>query len=75
MARTLVAGELIEADGPPLRVEPVRVDLRFKTRRGLTVHVLDHDGRRTGRSVPVTDGVVQLNGTQTQAVYYEVTAP
>jgi len=71
-----MADRLIERGGGPLRVEPIRADLQFKgpaARGERTVHVLDHDGRRTGRTVPIVNGRVTLDGAATQTIYYEVT--
>ena len=36
------------------------------------VNVLDHDGRRTGRTLAVTDGQFTLDGAKDKAIYYEV---
>ena len=36
------------------------------------VHVLDHDGCRTGRTLAVTDGRFTLDGAKDKAIYYEV---
>jgi hypothetical protein len=36
------------------------------------VNVLDHDGGRTGRTVPVKDGRFTLDGARDKAIYYEV---
>jgi hypothetical protein len=36
------------------------------------VHVLDHDGRRTGQTVPLADGRIPLNGAKYRLIYYEI---
>jgi hypothetical protein len=36
------------------------------------VNVLDHDGRRTGRTIPVKDGRFTLDGAKDKTIYYEV---
>jgi len=36
------------------------------------VNVLDHDGRRTGRTLVVTDGRFMLDGAKDKAMCYEV---
>jgi len=36
------------------------------------VNILDHDGRRTGRTLPVKDGCFTLDGAKDKAIYYEV---
>jgi len=37
-----------------------------------SVNVLDHDGRRTDRTLPVMDGRFTLDGAKDKAIYYEV---
>lgn len=68
----VIAGEMVERGGPPMLVEPVRVDLTLRRPGRAVVHVLDHDGQRTGRTLPVQNGRVTLDGAKTRAVYYEI---
>jgi hypothetical protein len=58
--------------GPPILLEPVKAAVTVAGRPIETVHVLDHDGRRTGRTLPVTDGRFTLDGAKDKAIYYEV---
>lgn len=71
----MVGGTLLERGRGPMRVEPVRATLRFKRPGNFTLHVLDHDGQRTGRRVAPRDGAVVLDGATYQTIYYEVTFP
>ena len=64
-------GELIAAGKAPILMEPVVADLTI-ARAGATVHVLDHDGLRTGATLPVVDGKVRIDGGETKAVWYEI---
>jgi hypothetical protein len=64
--------KVIANGGPPIVLEPVKATLTFSKRTIEAVHVLDHDGRRTGRTVAVTDGRVMLDGAKEKAIYYEV---
>jgi hypothetical protein len=68
----MVAGSLIARGGPPMLVEPVTVDLTFRRTEAPTIHILDHDGRRTGQTLTPVDGKITLDGAQTHAIYYEV---
>ena len=71
-----VAGNLVEAGKAPIIVEPVVADIRFKREGKPTVNILDHNGVRTGQTVPVgDDGRLVLDGNATKAVYYEVVYP
>ncbi len=65
--------QLEDVGGPPILLEPVRARIAL-TRPGTpTVHVLDHVGRRTGRTVPVSAEGFTIDGAEHQAIYYEVT--
>lgn len=64
--------ELLEVGTGPMLLEPVRATVALAGRRIAQVHILDHDGRRTGRTVPVTDGTFTVDGAATRAFYYEV---
>lgn len=56
----------------PVLMEPVRAVLRLKRPGTPTVHVLDHDGRRTGRTLPVTDGAVSIDTGRDTTLYYQI---
>ena len=71
----MIGGTLIRRGTGPILMEPVVCELTFHRAEGTPapkVHVLDHDGRRTGKTLPVTGGRVLLDGRETKAVYYEV---
>jgi hypothetical protein len=57
---------------PPILMEPVKATVAVAGRPVEAVHVLDHDGRRTGRTLPVADGRFTLDGAKDKAIYYEV---
>lgn len=66
-------GRVAERGRGPLLLEPVVAELVLRRTAGATVHILDHDGRRTGRTLPLgRDGRLTLDGRQTRAVYYEI---
>jgi hypothetical protein len=56
----------------PILMEPVRAEITVDRPGDPIVHVLDHDGRRTGRTLPVEDGVFRIDGARDKALYYEV---
>jgi hypothetical protein len=58
--------------GPPILLEPVKATVTIGGREVAAVNVLDHDGRPTGRTLPVTDGRFTLDGAKDRAIYYEV---
>jgi len=64
---------LLSPGEAPIRMEPVKATVRIQREGNPVVHVLDHDGRRTGRTVAVAeDGRFEVDGSATQAVYYEI---
>ncbi len=56
----------------PILLEPVRATVSIADRPIEAVHILDHDGRRTGRTLPVAEGRFTLDGAVDKAIYYEV---
>jgi len=66
-------GQVRRGDQGPVLMEPISASITLPRRAGTpTVHVCDHDGNRTGRTLPVVDGAVELDGKTSQTVYYEV---
>ena len=56
----------------PILLEPVQATLSITNRKIVTVNILDHDGKPTGRTLPITNGTFTLDGTRDKALYYEV---
>jgi hypothetical protein len=56
----------------PILLEPVKAAIRIERPGTATVRVLDHDGARTDRTIPVTDGAFEIDANQTPTIYYEV---
>ena len=56
----------------PILLEPVKATVAIAGRRVAAVNVLDHDGRRTGRTLPVKDGRFIIDGAKDKTIYYEV---
>ena len=63
---------VVQNGGPPILLEPVKATVAIAKRAIAAVNVLDHDGRRTGRTLAVTDGRITLDGARDKAIYYEV---
>lgn len=56
----------------PIRMEPVQVRVQMKRPGPPTVHILDYNGTRTGRTVPVQSGAFTLDGAETRTSDYEI---
>lgn len=65
------AEKMIDGQAPIL-MEPVRARIQLKRPGTPTVHVLDHNGARTGTTLPVEDGSFTIDGTTTRTCYYEI---
>jgi hypothetical protein len=64
--------KVLKNGGPPILLEPVKATVTIAGRTIEAVNVLDHDGRRTGRTLPVTEGRFTIDGEKDKAIYYEV---
>ena len=56
----------------PILLEPVKATLGVSGRKVTSVQVLDHDGRRTGKTLPLENGRFTIDGAKDKALYYEV---
>ncbi|HUU91863.1 MAG TPA: hypothetical protein VM238_11730, partial [Phycisphaerae bacterium] len=65
--------EVLDAGKPPILMEPVKAALTISGKSGsATVHILDHDGRRTDRTLPIEGGTIAIDGARDKTMYYEV---
>ena len=64
--------KVIDNGGPPILLEPVKAAITIAGRPVAAVNVLDHDGRRTDRTLPVANGSFTLDAARDKALYYEV---
>ncbi|WP_162340872.1 hypothetical protein [Cyclobacterium salsum] len=64
--------ELITPGEAPLLIEAVNVAINLPDDRDFTVHVLDHTGNRTGKTLPSTSNSIKIDGKETKAIYYEI---
>lgn len=72
MRRNASHTELLERGEGPILMEPVRADIRLARLGRMAVNILDHDGRRTGRTLPVSDGGFSIDGARDKTMYYEI---
>ncbi|MHB8900972.1 MAG: alpha-amylase family protein [Thermoguttaceae bacterium] len=66
---------IIERGQGPVVMEPVKATIELRRQGNPTVHVLDHDGRKTGRTLPVSGGTLQIDGARDKTCYYLVAFP
>ena len=65
-------GRVLDNGKPPIMLEPVKATIAIAGRPIAAVNVLDHDGKRTGRTVGSPDGAFTIDGGRDKAFYYEV---
>jgi hypothetical protein len=63
---------VLENGKGPILLEPVKARITISGRPVAAVYVLDHDGRRTDRLVPLLNDSFILDGARDKAIYYEV---
>jgi hypothetical protein len=68
--RILRGTRLLERGGPPILMEPVAARISLQRPGQPKVHVLDHAGRRTGKTLPVENSVFDIDGARDQTCYY-----
>ncbi len=64
---------ILDAGKAPVVMEPVKAAIRIDRPGEAAVHVLDHDGGRTGKTLPIEDGTIAIDGARDKTCYYLVT--
>ena len=72
MALNESENEIVARGAAPIRLEPVKATIDLTGYDIEKVNVLDHDGRRTGRTIPVTAGQFTIDGARDKTMYYEI---
>lgn len=68
----LAGNELFARGSGPIRLEPVKAAITIPGRVVRQVKLLDHNGTRTGTTLPLKNGGFTINGAVDQTPYYEV---
>lgn len=64
--------QILERGKGPILLEPVKASIDLGGRAIKAVNILDHDGRRTGRTLALEDGRFVIDTGRDKAIYYEV---
>ncbi|NQT40020.1 MAG: hypothetical protein HQ581_21180 [Planctomycetes bacterium] len=67
-----VDNSVLENGTAPILLEPVRATIELARPPIGVVHVLDHDGRRTERTLTTDGGRFTIDGARDKAIYYEI---
>ena len=70
--KVFAGDRLIERGDAPVLMEPVKARIQLAGRESPTVRLLDHAGRRTDKTLPVTDGTFEIDGARDRTCYYLV---
>ena len=71
--KVLAADDSVLSNGTaPIMLEPVKATIAIKGREIASVTVLDHDGRRTDRTIAAAGDTFAIDGARDKALYYEV---
>ena len=68
----VIDSKTIDNGKGPIMLEPVKATIKIAGRTVKSVYVLDHDGRRTEKTLPVQNGQFTIDGVQDKALYYEL---
>ena len=63
---------IIERGDSPVVMEPVKAKILMRREGTPTVNVLDHNGRKTGRMLPIERGIFEIDGARDKTCYYLV---
>ncbi len=64
---------ILQHGDAPVLMEPVRAEITLRRAGSPTVFLLDHSGRKTGKTLPVVDHTFEINGARDKTCYYLVT--
>jgi hypothetical protein len=64
---------LLTPGGAPILMEPVKASIRLAKPGRATVYLLDHDGVRTDKTLPITNGAFTIDGARDKTCYYLIT--
>lgn len=70
--KVFAENRIIERGESPVVMEPVKAKILLRREGKPTVHVLDHNGRRTGKTLPISQGVLEIDGARDKTCYYLV---
>lgn len=67
-----IDGRILDNGQGPILLEPVQGTIKIAARPIAAVHILNHAGQRTGKTLEVHSGQFTIDGTRDRALYYEV---
>ncbi|NQT88263.1 hypothetical protein HQ560_15955 [bacterium] len=72
-AKIVLDSRILAKGTAPVVMEPVRAAIRIPRAAQATVHILDHDGHKTGKTLPIANGILSLDTAKDKTPYYVIT--
>lgn len=63
---------LLSKGNSPILMEPVHAEINVNRSGSPKVIALDHDGRKTDVTIPISNGTFEINGARYKTIYYEI---
>lgn len=70
--KVFAENRIVEKGESPVVMEPVKAKILIRRSGNATVHVLDHNGRKTGKALPIERGILEIDGSRDKTCYYLV---
>jgi hypothetical protein len=70
--KVLLDSRILQRGDAPVVMEPVKAQITIRKQGDPVVHVLDHDGCRTDKTLPVQNGTFTIDGARDRTPYYLV---
>jgi hypothetical protein len=70
--KVFAENRIVERGESPVVMEPVKAKILIRREGNPAVHVLDQSGRKTGKTLPISEGVFEIDGVRDKTCYYLV---
>lgn len=70
--KVFAENRIIEKGESPVVMEPVKAKILIRRKGTPTVHVLDQNGCKTGKTLPIDRGILEIDGSRDKTCYYLV---
>jgi len=70
--RVYLDTRILNRGDAPVVMEPVSARIEIRRKGDPVIHVLDHAGRKTGRTLPAPNGTFEIDGARDKTCYYLV---
>ncbi len=68
--KVFAENRIVDRGESPVVMEPVKAKILIRRQGNPTVYVLDHNGRKTGKTLPCSQGAFEIDGRLDKTCYY-----